>query len=236
LTKLPFLPESNKLNILGKLYSRLRFITAKSEEKGEASSGFWPSGTRRQVEQICKKAEGKLFEIGCGEGLFILTLATANPQLEIVGVDKNIDRLLSAREKCESKKLKNVKFIYTNAINLSIKDKCFDYAVCINTLYNFKSIEIVGQVLEQMARVCKKKGRVIFDFRNSLNPLVRLKYKLAPYYDLTVKKSKLPLNTYHPKDIENILRKLNFRIINRIYIGFPVKILAPVIIIEAEKC
>ncbi len=232
MTKLPFLPESNKLNILGKLYSRLRFIAAKSEEKGQASSGYWPSQIRSQVEQIYKKAKGKLLEIGCGEGLFIMILATANPQLEITGVDSNINKLLSAKGKCGEK----ARFIYANAVSLPIQSGHFDYVVCINTFYNLKSIEIVGQVLEQMARVCKKKGRVIFDFRNSLNPFVRLKYKLAPYYDLTVKKSKLPLNTYHSKDIENILRKLNFRIINRIYIGFPLKILAPIIIIEAERC
>ncbi len=208
-----------------------------SRNRNEPSAGVWSDRVRQEVVNLCREYKaGRLLEVGCGEGLFILNLATANPRLEIVGVDNNIDRLLSAGEKCESRKLKNVKLIYANAVNLSIEDECFDYVVCINTFFNLESIKVLNQVLEQMARACKKKGRVIFDFRNSLNPLVRLKYKLAPYYDLTVKESKLPLNVYRPKDIEDILRKLNFRIINRIYIGFSLEILAPLIIIEAEKC
>ena len=223
--------------MLKKFYRWFYKKISNSKERGEYSAGVWPHRIRQKVINLCREYKGgKLLEVGCGEGLFILNLATANPQLEIVGIDNNISGLLSTREKCENKKFKNVKLIYADAVNLPINDEYFDCLVCINTFLNLESIKVVNHILGQMARVCKKKGKIFFDFRNSLNPFLRLKYKLAPYYDSTIEENKLPLNTYYPKDIEDILRKLNFKIINRIYIGFPLKMLAPIIIIEAEKC
>jgi ubiquinone/menaquinone biosynthesis C-methylase UbiE len=95
------------------------------------------------------------------------------------------------------------------------------------------SVTAVIKALKEMKRVCKKSGRIIFDFRNSLNPLLKAKYKLARYYDPTVKN--LPLNTYSPGQIEKILKDLNLKIVSRKFIGLPFKRLAPVIIMVTQR-
>ena len=211
-------------------------ILKKPEERDEPSGGWLHSKIRKEVINLCKNVKGRLIEVGCGEGLFITKLAVSNSRLEIYGLDNNIDKILAAQRRCQEKKLKNIKLIYSDGVDFPSRNESFDMIVCINTFVNINSIDTVIQVLTQMTRVCKKGGRIIFDLRNSLNPLIKLKYKLAPYYDATIREEKLPLNTYNPKCIEEILGKLNLKIINKIFIGFPKNILAPIVIIEAERC
>ena len=213
-----------------------REISKKPEERDEPSGGWWHNRVRREAVNLCQKCKGSLLEVGCGEGLFITRLAVLNPQLEITGIDSNRKKLLNTEKRCEEKQLKNVMLIYGNAVNLPFEDEQFETIVCINTFFNMESIDIANDVLTQMVRVCRRKGRVIFDFRNSLNPFLRLKYKLAPYYDPTVKEDRLPLNTYNPKHIETILRELNLAVVNKVFIGFPKNVLSPIIIIDAKKC
>lgn len=217
-------------------YNWLHRRTCSSGEKNEPSAGIWHNTVRRNVVDLCLNHKGRLLDVGCGEGLFIVNLAALNPRLEIYALDNDINKLSSAREKCEKKKLSRVKFIHADALDIPAGCGYFDRVICINTFFNVKSIDAVSRILEQISRVCKSKGRIIFDFRNSLNPFLPLKYKLAPYYDATVKENNLPLNAYNPKKIDGILEKLNLKILNRIPVGFPLKTLAPVVIIEAEKC
>lgn len=221
--------------MMRKLYYRLHRVS-KFKEKDEPSGGWWHSRVRQEAANLCQKYQGRVLEVGCGEGLFLTKLALLNPQLEITGVDSNINKLLKTEERGKESKLKNIKLIYADAVDMPFDDNYFDGVVCINTFFNMQSIDMVNQALAEIARVCKKGGKIIFDFRNALNFLLRLKYKLAPYYDVTVKEQKLPLNTYSPKQIKEILKNLNFRVINKKYIGFPGNILSPIIMIEAEKC
>ena len=61
-------------------------------------------------------------------------------------------------------------------------------------------------------RICKPEGAIIFDIRNSLNPLLFIKYKLAKYYDETVRTRNLPLQTYRLKKVRDLLKKDGFEI------------------------
>jgi ubiquinone/menaquinone biosynthesis C-methylase UbiE len=221
--------------MMRKLYYRLHRVS-KFREKDEPSGGWWHRRVRQEAVNLCQKYKGRVLEVGCGEGLFLANLAILNPRIEIVGIDNNINKLSKAKERCAINKLNNIELIDANALGIPFSDEYFDGTVCINTFFNMQSIEIVNQALAEIARVCKKGGKIIFDFRNSLNPFLRLKYKFSPYYDATVKEDKLPLNTYNPKDMEKVLSKLNLTIMNKIYIGFPGNILSPIIMIEAEKC
>lgn len=232
--------------MLTKIYYWFHRLISKPEERGEHSSGYWLDKIRRETLMLCRDIRGKILEIGCGEGFFLMQLAKQNPYLEIWGIDNDSTRLNNAEKESKEKNLKNMHFTLEDATNLSFDDEYFDVVICINVFYNMESIELVRKTLGQMKRVCKKSGRLIFDFRNSLNPLLVLKYRFARYYDGTVKVKNLPLNTYNPEQIESILKNLNLKIVNKKFIphlfsesagfiGFSLKRFVPIVIVEAEK-
>lgn len=222
--------------MIKKIYVWLHKKTSKVEERGEPSAGVWHNRVRQEVIDLCQKSKGRLLEVGCGEGLFLANLALDNSQLDVFGVDNHMSDLLRTKRRGEKKESGNIRLVHGDAMNLPFGDGSFDRIVCVNTFFNMESIDAVRHALEQMARVCKKKGRITFDFRNSANPFVRLKYKLAPCYDPTIREQGLPLNTYSIKHIREILDGLNLKIVSKTCVGFPVKALAPIIIMEAEKC
>lgn len=218
--------------MLEKIYYWFHRKTSKSEERGEYSSGYWQAKIRQNAVEICKRHRGRLLEVGCGEGLFLSQMINACPNLEAWGVD-NWEEILSKAKTRIGQIKSDVKLLKTDASNLPFEDAFFDTVVCINVFLSMESIEKVSHALKEMVRVCKSGGRIIFDFRNSLNPLLVVKYRLAKYYDLTIKN--LPLNTYNPRDIKMILRELNLNIIQEKYLSFPIKRFAPIIMIEAAK-
>ncbi len=219
--------------MLKKNYYWLHKFISKPEEKSEYSSGYWSGRIREKALILFRGLSGRILDIGCGEGLFLVQLANQNPNLQIWGIDNDSQRLRQAQEKAKEKNLQNINLFLQEATGLNFSDEYFDAVVCINTIHNLESIDIVRKVLCEMARVCKKKGRVVFEFRNIANPLLYFKYKLAPLYDQTVKE--LPLKSYGLGDMRLLLDEAGLNIINKICIGFPLKSMAPVIMLETEK-
>lgn len=218
--------------MLTKIYYWLHRITSKPQERGEYSSGYWSDRVRREALALLKGTGGNVLEVGCGEGLFLLPLAAEHPGLLISGIDNSAERLAQAQEKIAKAGVTNISLFLQDATNLAFEDGYFDAVVCIGVLFNLDSINRVRQVLNAMSRVCKKGGKVIFEYRNSFNPLFFVKYGLARYYDKTLK---VPLTTYSPRQIEAIVKSLNLKIVKERYIGFRYKMLSPVIIVEARK-
>ena len=219
--------------MLTKIYSFLHRLSARPEERGEYSSGYWQDMVRVGALNLCRDLSAKLLEVGCGEGLFLAQLAAQNQNIEIYGIDNNQVLLEKAQRRCQEKSLSNIHLSLEDAIGLSFEDEYFDAVVCLNVIFNLGSRDTLKKVLYEMARVCKKRGKVIVDFRNGANPFLWLKYLLAPWYDATVKD--LPLKTYRLNDLQSILEAAGFQITNKISLGFPVKAIAPIIILEATK-
>jgi len=219
--------------MIRKIYYWLHRLTSFSEEQGEYSSGYWQDLARKETLKLCKNLKGKVLEVGCGEGLFLAKLAKQNRDLEIWGIDNNKNLLEKAKRRLQENNLSGIQLFLEEATRLSFKDEYFEAVICINVIFNLKDKETVKKVLEEIARVCKKKGRIIIEFRNQENPLLLLKYKLAPLYDATVKD--LPLKTYRLKEISSILEELGLAITNKLYLGFMLKKFAPIIILEVEK-
>ena len=218
--------------MLEKIYYLFHKIISKPEEKGEYSSGYWQDKVRQSAVEMCKEHKGRLLEVGCGEGLFLGQMITASPYVEVWGVDMWEKILSKARMRLQHIK-PSAKLLKADASHLPFEDAFFDTVVCINVFFNMESIEKVSRALEEMARVCKRGGKIIFDFRNSRNLLLILKYRLAKYYDLTIKD--LPLNTYNPGDIKTIVKGLKLNIVQEKHLSFPVKRFAPIIMLETVK-
>lgn len=222
--------------MLKKIYSLFHTFISKSGERREYSGGYWQHKVREKALSLCDGAKnGKVLEIGCGEGFFLCELASKNPQSLIWGIDNNTQRLMKAETRCMDKGIKNINLSVANAQKLLFADKFFDLTVCINVFLNMESIAQVREVLKEVKRTSKNNAKFIFDFRNSANIFLKIKYKFAPYYDNTVKD--LPLKTYAFREIEELLSELHFNISSKEHIGFGFGKFSPIIIIEAEnKC
>ncbi|MEW6075710.1 MAG: class I SAM-dependent methyltransferase [Candidatus Omnitrophota bacterium] len=222
-----------KGELLKQLYYRLHDACAKDATKGRYSSGFWQDAVRDKALALCASSRGKLLEVGCGEGLFLLQLAGKNQDLKLWGIDNSNDRIQEAKKEGVKAKLPSLTFYEADATGLPFEESFFDTVVCINVLFNLPSWDCVKKVLFEATRVCKRQGRVIFEFRNSLNPLIVCKYALARYYDETVKT--LPLRPYRFSQLTRAANECGLDIVNGYAIGFFFRPLAPIIMVEAVK-
>lgn len=215
------------------LYTWLHEQMSQPGEKKEYSAGYWQNLVRAAALKRCHSGQGRLLELGCGEGLFLLPLAQRHKDLELYGVDIWQDIIEKARKRLRECNVTNVSLFRADAAGLPFADNFFDSVICINMLFNLPSEAAVTACFKEAARVCRKGGRVIFDIRNSLNPLLYLKYKFARYYDDTVKN--LPLKTYRENRIRHILEAHSLEVADRVYVAFPHNAFSPVIVIEAKK-
>jgi len=212
------------------IYYWLHRLVSKPQERGEYSSGFWQDKIRMAALKLCVWAPTRILEVGCGEGLFLAQVSEANPGIGLWGVDNSSVRISRAKIRLAAK---NAYLSVEDATRLSFNDGYFDAVICINVFFNMPSIEVVKKTLAQMKRVAKDDGRLIFDFRNSQNRLLILKYKLAPFYDRTTKE--FPLKTYSSGQVSEILEELGLEIVSKNYLGGFCKSWAPIILIEAKK-
>lgn len=216
-----------------KLYYFLHKKLSKPEERGEYSAGLWQDAVREKVFSLCEDNQCKILEVGCGEGLFLSKIAAAGKYSYIYGVDIWETILMRAQDRFEAGNINNAELTQADAASLPFKDNSFDTVVCINVFFNLPAEDAFQKSLKEISRVCKKGGAVIFDIRNSQNILLYLKYKLAKYYDETVKN--LPLRTYNFNKVKASLEKCGFEIESRNAIGFPHNRLSPIFVIKAKR-
>lgn len=225
--------------MLKRLYCFFHKMMSKPGERGEYSAGTWQDLVRRQALEFCAGATGRILEIGCGEGLLLAQLAKQNPAAELYGVDNDAGRLRRAEERGAAAGLKPARLSLQAAPGLTFQDGQFDAVICVNVFFNMPSLAPVAETLAQMKRVCRKGGKIIFDYRNADNALLVWKYRLARYYDETVKD--LPLTVFKPAAIDRMQSGLGLRVTRKAYIpaGFSrnawFRKIAPIIVVEAEK-
>jgi ubiquinone/menaquinone biosynthesis C-methylase UbiE len=201
----------------------LRRLVTKKEEQGQYSGGFWPAKIREMALRLVPK-QGKLLEVGCGEGLFLDALRRESSSMELYGIDY-WDKILGLAK--ERLKGTSVKLSQADGTKLPFENALFDCVVCVNVLLNLPGLDTAVKVLQEMKRVVKDDGLLVFEIRNKRSPLFKVQYRLAKYLDPDLK---APLNTY---DIADIAGLVNIKKVH--YIGFPKNSCAPVIICEARK-
>ncbi|HQQ06790.1 MAG TPA: class I SAM-dependent methyltransferase [Candidatus Omnitrophota bacterium] len=212
------------------LYSWMHDKASRPDERGEYSSGVWQDQVRKQALAWCGNARERVLEAGCGEGLFLSQLRQQNPGLELWGIDTSKSRIEQAAGRISDPR---IHLSVGDASRLPFPDDFFDTAVCINVVFNMPSFGTVRDAFVQMSRVVKKGGQVIFDFRNAANPLLAVKYGLAPWYDKTVRD--LPLKTYYMRDMDRLLKDLGLEVIEKKFIGTMALFGASVIMMNARK-
>ncbi len=214
--------------ILRPLTDLVRHILSKPDERGDLTSDLFRLKIRDKVRQLIKNNNGLLLDIGCGNGLLYENLLTKQNKLKCIGIDTEYEMLKIANKSFKKKKPHSLNFLKAHAQSLPFLDKSIDIAICINTFYNFYAKDDVVTALEEMERVCKRDGFIIFDVRNKINPFVYLRFKFVWIYDTHV-----TLNAYSLKELTTALTSKGLVIKETIPIGFPITMFAPIILVKA---
>ena len=213
--------------ILRPLTDQIRHILSKPDERGNLTSDLFRFKIRAKVRQLINDCNGFLLDIGCGDGLLYENLMAKQGKRRCIGIDTECEMLRVAQNSFEKKKENRFSFLKADAQNLPFLDKTVDIAICINTFYNFHAKDDVVDALEEMERVCKRDGFIIFDIRNKRNPFVYLRFKFVWIYDTHV-----TLNAYSLKELTTVLTSKGLVIKETIPIGFPVTMFAPIILVK----
>ncbi len=223
------------MRMIHRLYELLHRAASRPDERRQYSAGFWPDKIRRYAAEMCRQYSGRLLEFGCGEGLFLMSLKKSNPSVELWGVDIWGEILIKAKDAFDKAGIKDIRLIHSQGERLPFEDDFFDHVVCINVFLNMGSLAGVEAAAREMARVLKKDGSLVIEFRNRMNPFVFLKYRLADYYDATVRKQALALTTFTIWEILGLFKALKCSVNKREFIGFPYNSFAPIVIMEIKK-
>jgi ubiquinone/menaquinone biosynthesis C-methylase UbiE len=221
--------------MIKKLYYWLLQKSAKPIDRGGVSAGYWQGKIREAALRSIGKGPDKVLDIGCGEGLLLRDMLKENPSLHLYGIDLSFSQLQDAKARAGLASSDPARLAQSNALLLPFKDGAFDRIIFINLVINMPSQDMVGRLVMEAGRVCKKGGSIVFDIRNRLSPIIRIKYALAKYYDATIDTKDLPLTMCDPMEIERISGTAGLEIAKRSYLGFPKGRYAPVIIFEMRK-
>ncbi len=213
--------------ILRPLTDLVRHILSKPDERGNLTSDLFRFKIRSKVRQLINNCNGLLLDIGCGDGLLYENLTSEPNSRRCIGIDTEYEMLKIAENSFKRKKQNGLSFLKADAQHLPFLDKTIDVAICINTFYNFHAKSDVVEALEEMERVCKRDGFIIFDVRNKLNPFVYLSFKFVWIYDTHV-----TLNAYSLKELTTALTSIGLVIKETIPIGFPITMFAPIILVR----
>jgi 2-polyprenyl-3-methyl-5-hydroxy-6-metoxy-1,4-benzoquinol methylase len=131
----------------------------------------WRSCPFPQVEAHVPRA-GRILDVGCGHGLFALYLAARAPERQVVGVDIDADKLLSARHAAERAGLP---VMFAQSADGVLPDGPWDVITVIDVLY-LLGPEVALDLVRRAAAALAPGGVVVVK-EIDLRP--RWKYRLA---------------------------------------------------------
>lgn len=214
------------MRLIAKISNYLRGSIEK-EEAEEYSGGFLCHKVREKTASLIKE-DGRLLDVGAGEGLLLRALQGKNSKL-IYAIDFDPGLLRKAIERFSDKR---TSFILGDGRYLPFKDEVFDEVTMLNLFMNIPDINIVSSILKEAFRVCSIGGRVIFDYRNLMNPWIFLSYKTVFLHDPDIK---VPLRAFRKKEIRSLLDSIGIRDI----IYHPLlewwRVNSPIYLVEAYK-
>ncbi len=113
------------------------------------------------------KRGARVLEVGVGTGL---TLPMYPRHCDVIGIDISAAMLREAEKRCRADRLEQVKLMHMDAAHLQFADDSFDMVVAA---YVITVVPDHRRVIEEMMRVCRPGGRLIFvnHFRNG-NPFL----------------------------------------------------------------
>jgi ubiquinone/menaquinone biosynthesis C-methylase UbiE len=195
----------------------------------KAFLGNITTAVRNEAWELCQNSE-TILDVCCGNGLFFLhSKEKTHVKRLLAGIDKSMALLQEAKKIFHDNSTREVSLLGGDAFQLPFKPETFDRVVCVNTLLNLASLDIIETLLVELIRICKPTGRLLIEIRNQSNPYIRLKYWMHS------RKQKFPVKAYKIEDISTIIERHKFHCTRIVPVGCPVEFIAKAFLIEAGR-
>ena len=190
------------MNKITFIFNKLRNIIEKKDEIEEPSGGFLPYRVRRKTVTLLKN-HGRHLDVGAGEGLLLKAIGTKTAKwFYCIDLDRKKWQQSAARRPNKERTL----FVFGDGLHLPFKDNVFDEVTLLNIFLNITDEQVITALLLESLRVSHAKGKVIFDYRNRVNPMIFLSYKTVSIHDPELK---LPLRGFSRREIKGVLQSIN---------------------------
>lgn len=166
--------------------------------------GYLPSITVKKASEVLTDYKGILLDVACGDGILFKEIDSSHKK--IFGIDINWEQAAKAKRR-------GMPVSAGDIFEMPFKDKSFNAAVCLNTIYNFSSLSELKPVFYEMTRIIKDNGRIVIDIRNKTNPIIWFKFWLHN------RKRLFPTSPYKPEDIKAALEMVGCRLIQKSAVG-----------------
>lgn len=163
-------------------------------------------GRLQAIERMNIQPDERVLEVGVGTGI---NLSLYPSDAKITGIDYTASMLEKARERVAKKGMRNARLLQMDAADLKFPDDSFDI---VYAPYLISVVPDPVQVAQEMRRVCRPGGRIIF-LNHFLSPnaiLSRLERLISPMTIHIGFKSDLDLPAFlaqadlHPVSIEKV--------------------------------
>jgi len=165
-------------------------------------------------------------DAGCGVGVYSSMLA--NKGYTVLGLDASFGMLKKAKALVREE---NVFLVRGSITRLPFRQSEFDLILCVDTLHHFTRT-FFDEAIREFRSAIKVGGVFITDTRNSLNPLLLVRYRSAN--SKWNQPGGLTLEARSLGHMKRVLRKHGFRFGKSLGIGFALQSLAPYIMIVSE--
>jgi len=203
----------------------IRRLLSIRNERGEPTSAHFRISARRAVRRLLTERDCPILDVAGREGLLFDPRVSPLARLTTV-LDIEEEPLHEAKRYWEGLG----SFVCGDLTRLPFRDGSFRTSVCVGTFYNLHGSGIVKAGLREMGRVTRPGGRIICEFRNSRNPLMRFASEHAREYDPTF--GDLPFETYSLDAIRGLCAEAGLGIVRIVPRMPPVNPLALLFIVE----
>lgn len=175
-----------------------------------------------------KKKNALALDIGCSGGRY--TFRLVDNDIKTVGIDIALQALRYAN--ANKKEKNNPYFIGASVTNLPFTDDSFDAIICMELLHHLDDKQLLSAFIE-LRRIIKTGGIIVFDLKNSINPVMYLTYKRL--MNNKFKGTSHLMLTRTPFRYDRLIRNSGLKIVRKIPIYAPLSLIAPIIIYKIKK-
>jgi 2-polyprenyl-3-methyl-5-hydroxy-6-metoxy-1,4-benzoquinol methylase len=149
---------------------------------------------------------GRVLDIGCGFGLFSLYYSMLNPELKIVGIDKNASRIEQARRAAARLGIDSVRYEVGDVTEYSLNEQ-FDGAYMLDIVHHVPKQEVQPLISRISERVAPGACVLIKDIDSRPAYKRWFTWALDKLMDF-----RTPVNYWPPQELKPLLEKEHFQV------------------------